>query len=189
MKTFGDFIDEQNLDSKLIETATLMVVKDVEPVAFLQDWYQHNHPEASVLLEGLWDNVKNAGSQMWQGVKQGAKQFAADQFGPQAKFNQAIKALTSLVQYMQNEPSLKAMQGTTGPLMNQINGINKQLGQLRDYMPQMQSQTTGNWGQPNRPGSQTLPIGQGNGWPSNMGNAAPAAPTGAAAWPSNMRTA
>ncbi|RDJ35544.1 MAG: hypothetical protein DWQ19_12060 [Crenarchaeota archaeon] len=161
MHTFEDFLTEKTLAKRIEETAALMVQKNVDPVLFLQEWYEKNHPEASVILEGLWDNLKAAGSQTWQGVKQGANQFAANQWGPQAKFNQAINSLTSLVQYMQNDPALQNMKGNTGPLINQIANINKQLTGLRDYIPQMQSKTTGQWEQPNKPA---------NSWEQGMQN-------------------
>jgi len=154
MKTFGSFVQEKTLQGKLIEAATLLSIKCEDPDQFIKTWYETNHPELFIVLnEGIWDNVKQAGSQMWQGVKQGAQNFAANQWGPQAKFDQAVKTLNDLVQYMSTNPQLANMKGTTGPLINQIGGIIKQLSQLKDHMPQMNTQTTSTWSQPNAGGA------------------------------------
>ncbi len=153
MNTFNNYLAEKGLQSKLIETATLMVEKNVEPFEFLQKWYEENYPEVACILdEGLWDNVKQAGGQMWQGVKQGAQQFAANQWGPMSKFQTATQALTDLENYMKNDPEL-ARRG--GGLIQQVNKMNQILRKMQNYIPQMQTPKTANkWSQPNAPAQQ-----------------------------------
>jgi len=120
MKTFDNFVQELNLNNKLIEAATLMAEKDVDSKEFLTTWYENNHPELAVLFNeaGFWKNV-------WNGVKQGAQEFSANR-----AFDTAIKSLTDLAGYMQNNPKLSALQ-TTGQFIGQLNNISKQLGQLK----------------------------------------------------------
>ena len=167
MKTFGEFLSDQSLNHRLIETATIMAEKDVEPISFLQKWFEENHPEESVLLEGLWDNLKSAGSQMWQGVKQGAKQFAANQWGPQAKYDVAMNALNDLINYMQNEPEL-ARRGVK--LIGTLGKIQQSLGKMKDYMPQMQTQNSNRWAQPNAKRPQTQQPQNANAWQRGLQN-------------------
>jgi len=117
MKTFNKFVEEMGFQNKLVETATLMVEKGVEPAQFLQTWYENNEPELFLILNevGFWKNV-------WNGVQKGAQEFSANR-----AFDTAIQSLTSLTQHMQNSPQAAKY----ARVVDNINRINKSLGILK----------------------------------------------------------
>lgn len=153
MKTFSKYLEEKDLHIKLVEMAQIMSEKNVSPDTFLKNWYEENEPElANILNEaGLWDNIKDFGKGVWQGVKQNAQQFAANQWGPAVQFDNAIKTLNTFIDYLKNNPQLAGMHGSRGSLVNQVNGLTGDLMKLKPYLPQYAAQTTGQWGQPNKP--------------------------------------
>jgi hypothetical protein len=146
MKTFSNFVNETTLNGKIIEAATIMAAKDINPDMFLQTWYATNEPELAVYLNeaGIWDGVKKFGNAAWQGIKQGAQQFgqnvqqgaydaARAVNGPMSQYQAAVKSLNGLVDYMGKDPQLAKSYGhVTTQVSKILNDLKGMQGQIPD---------------------------------------------------------
>ncbi len=148
MKTFKNFVSEQTVDSRLIEAATLMANKTEDPELFIKKWFEENHPEVAINLDeaGFWDGVKDGATQAWQGMKAGAEAFRRSTFGPEVKFDAAIKSLNNLSQQISSDPQLQALAQTPqgNQLPGYLNQMIKKLNELKPLIPKNQMQTANN---------------------------------------------
>lgn len=153
MKTFNEFVGNQALRTKLAEAATLMVEKNVQPEEFLLEYYRQIDPEIALYLqENLWSGVKAFGQQALSGIRNAGAGFARNAFGPQVKFDSAMKSLTDLVTQLQSDEQLKGWVGSRDgrSLVQQVGNIVKLLGSLKAAIPQNQFTAGQNqWGRQN----------------------------------------
>ena len=156
MQSFKEYVQYQTLPSKIRELASLIAESEMDADGFIKAWYVENEPDIAMhLIEaGFWQGVKDAGQQMWQGMKQGGQAFARSTFGPEARMDSAVKSLSGLVQYLGSDPNLKSWTGSQpgSNLINQVNGMVKQLNQLKPHLPQNQVQpAANNWNRQQQP--------------------------------------
>jgi len=156
MRTFDAFVEERMVAAKIMEAAELLV--NVEnPENFIMTWYENNEPEVAALLieAGFWQGVKDAGHQMMGGIRAGTQAFSRQMWGPQAKFDSAVKTLTDLAAYLDKDPTLRTWSGTGGNnLLDQVNKMVAYLNKLKPTIPNVQTQQAGNqWANPAQPGA------------------------------------
>jgi hypothetical protein len=160
MKTFDAFMGERVAAQRIAEAAELMVRVD-DPCEFIQTWYEQNEPEVAALLveAGFWQGLRDAGSQMMGGIRAAGQAFGRQMWGPQAKFDAAVKALSGLAEIMHKDPQLQGWAGSRPgmQLLDQVNRMIKYLGQMKAVIPQQQTQTaTNTWAHgPQHPGNAT----------------------------------
>lgn len=161
MRSFNNFLENQQVQNKIYQAAELMVEKNVNPNLFIVRYYEQNHPEIAHLInEGMWDGIKQGASQFGQHALQGLKNaggaFMNNVFSPQTKFDSAIKSLTQLTQQLQSDQSLKSWLASNpgNQLLSQVNGMIQQLGQLKPQVPQNTVQNGQNQWQAQNPNPQ-----------------------------------
>lgn len=152
MKTFKRYLDEKFLENKIAECANILVENDISPDVFIKTWYDENEPQISLVLSesgfwnGLqqgantvWQNTKAAAQQFGQGVTQGYQNFQKTAYGPMAQYQNAVKTLTGLVNYIQNTPQL------SGNYSNVNAQIGKILNDLKALQPSIPYNQDGKW--------------------------------------------
>ena len=148
MKSFKNFISEQTINDKIIEVATLLSEKVADPEIFIKKCMEEYHPEIALSLDeaGFWSGIKDGASQAWQGLKAGGEAFRRSTFGPEVKFDAAIKSLNGLAQQINTDPQLQALAQT--PQGNQLPGflnqVIRKLNELKPLIPKNQIQPAGN---------------------------------------------
>jgi len=153
MKTFYEFIDHKNLEASIIEAANLMVEMDIDPQTFI---LEHVSKDLGIELEeGLMDTIANIGSgikkfgqNVWSGggITGGWAQAKDAVMGPGAKFDSAVKSITSLIDALEKNDQTKNMMNASGShnLAKWMNMILTALKKERDAIPRMQSQSAAN---------------------------------------------
>jgi len=180
MKTFNEFMVNKHINPKVEEAAKLIVELELDPWDCVVEWAKGRNPEWEIRLtekrvileQGLWQGLKAGAQQAWQGLKAGAQQVHQSVAGPEAKYNQAITALTNLVQVMSQVPGVEAMKGVNGgPLVNELQGMINQMDQQKEMIPQLVAQQAQNTmqqqGTPNAPAG--APAGAPGVIPMNQG--------------------
>lgn len=139
MRSFNKFLENQQVQNKIYQAAELMVEKNVNPDLFITHYYEQNHPEIAHLInEDFWTGAKQFGQHALQGLKNASGAFMNNAFGPQTKFDSAVKSLTQLTQQLQSDQSLKQWLASNpgNQLLSQVNGMIQQLGQMKGQVPQ-----------------------------------------------------
>jgi hypothetical protein len=153
MKTFYEFVDHKNLEASIIEAANLMVEMDIDPQTFMLE--RISKDLGVELEEGLMDTISNIGSgikkfgqNVWSGggITGGWAQAKDTVMGPGAKFDSAVKSITSLIDALEKNDQTKNMMNASGShnLAKWMNMILTALKKERDAIPRMQSQSAAN---------------------------------------------
>ena len=148
MKTFYEFVDHKNLEASIIEAANLMVEMDIDPQTFMLE--RISKDLGVELEEGLmdtisntWSGIKQFGQNVWDGggIRGGWKQAKDTVMGPGAKFDSAVKSITSLIDALEKNDQTKNMMNASGShnLAKWMNMILNALKKERDAIPRMQS--------------------------------------------------
>lgn len=76
-----------------------------------------NNPELFEILKeaGFWGNLVNAGSQLWQGVRDGATAAYSQMTGPKTQFTNAMSSLKKALSQIQNDPQWQNSMTTGDP--------------------------------------------------------------------------
>jgi hypothetical protein len=155
-KSFKEYVEKKEIDQLSVSIAEALVECDINPWDFLIEMYSDNEEivkslqeQKEIIEEGLLGNIGNAvrgvagtvgnwlgqtAKSGWQTAQAAGQQARSAVFGPEAKYTNALEALTALsTELEKNEKVQSAAQ--TDPryknLVAQLNGIRKQLDQQK----------------------------------------------------------
>lgn len=156
-KSFAQYVEQKEIDQLNIKIAEMLVETDVNPWDYLMDLYSDNEEivnslkeQKEIIEEGLFGNIGRAvrgvagtvgnwlgqtASSGMQTARAAGQQARAAMFGPEAKFSNALEALTALSNELEKNQQVQSA-AQTDPryktLVAQLNGIKKQIEQQQD---------------------------------------------------------
>lgn len=178
MYQFNQYIENKEIEPLVNKCAQIMVELDVDPWPTILEWASKENPKLEALLlekaneiellqeqfmKNLGQGLKQAGQQIWGGLKAAGGQMKNAMFGPQAKYEQAVNSLQALVQVMQSTPELQKLPGIeNGNLAKQIKALLGTLQTHANMIPQLMGQQAQNtWQQGGAPQQAPVFVGPG----------------------------
>jgi hypothetical protein len=141
MKTFSKYIENQNIEGKIVQIATILSESNLEPNIFLKTWFDKNDPDLSLVLTeaGMWDGIKQGIGAVGAGLKQGFQNFKNNAFGPETHYTNAVTSLNKLLNFIEADPNLKQ---NYSRFTNNISGI---LNDLKANQGDVPMSNNGQW--------------------------------------------
>jgi hypothetical protein len=163
-RTFSEYVEKKEIDSLNMKIAESMVELDINPWDFIIEMYSDNEDlvnnlkeRKNVIEEGIFSNIGSAvrgvagtvGNWLGQTAKSGmetaraaGQQARAAMFGPEARYSNALEALTALSDELSKNQKVQDA-AKTDPryktLVNQLEGIRKQLDQHKTMVTDLLS--------------------------------------------------
>jgi len=183
MINFNQFLEHKRNDFVIKECAQLMVEMDVNPYEYIYECLKEIDP---VLAEGWWDGVKSFGKSLFnagkafvgdtaRGAVAGYRQAADAVSGPVAKFDAVNRALTDLVNILEQDPRFKDFQSSTGQgtVGQYLSGVLASLQKDAQNIPKMHdTQVTQKYGTRAEVDAARNPDGQQNQQPAQQNQSA-----------------
>src|SRR3989344_6850512 len=95
MQTFSEFVKNVAIEAQIKNVATLMVENKVDPMEFIGNYLENNHP---ILAEQWWKPLANWWTGLWdKGVGKTSRES-----DPMQHLNAAVQSLTALKDIIQN---------------------------------------------------------------------------------------
>lgn len=128
MKTkFSEYYEKRNYINSLLESVVLEA---------------QNNPELNEVLTeaGFWNNLVNAGKEVWKGVTNTGAAVVNQFTGPASQYTNAISALQKAAAQLEKDPnwSKSTTTGASGkfPAMNLIDWLKSVIMELQSQQPQ-----------------------------------------------------
>lgn len=172
-----DFCSKRETNAQIENIAKFMAENDIEPIGWLFDYVKNDTVLELALSNFVVEQVNNllaledgmqqgaaapaapsfgntmrqVGSNLWNAVKTSGQNIANWWNGPQAQFQNAVKALQSLSNTISNNQATAGMKTADGSLLTRwLGGVEKQLVQHANAIPTQQTQQAQtSWNQAN----------------------------------------